>query len=112
MKTIYAYVEADKAALVPDESIDVANATTVALKRIAWFEGDVVGKEVQNYEFERQNATALNGFVKAGAVFFDTAEEAYAWEYEFMPPKDKDGNIAWQEGVITETINTVKGWFK
>ena len=111
--TIYAVITADKKSLIPDDSIDIASASLTPTKRIAWFEGDQVGKEIQDYEFDKQNAAALNGFVAAQAVFFDSAEEIMKWENEFAPPVDETtGEIAWKEGVISETINVVKGWFK
>jgi hypothetical protein len=111
MRTVYAYVEEQNVQFVPDDKVDIANALTILLRRIAWFEGDQVGKLVQNYEFAEQNADVLNGFVKAGAIFFGTPQEALAWEKEFAPPIDPEtGEIAWKEGVIDKIINAVKGW--
>lgn len=88
-KTIYAYVDMEKANLIPDEEIDVANSKSVGVKAVAQYDGDSVGKLVQNYEFDKQTAKALNGFVKAGAVFFDTAEEARDYENKYK----KDGVV-------------------
>lgn len=88
---MYCFVKSDKAHIVPDDSVDVANKATWEKFKRAEFVDDLVGTEYQGFEFVKLNARMLNSMVEASAQFFDGADEVITWRDKHPTPVDKNG---------------------